>query len=70
MRRGGVHTTTTCALIGSSRGVAAPLHSRARALPVAPAGLPTGSSPLAMYRKLIELHKAGEISFANVVTFK
>ena len=23
-----------------------------------------------MYKKLIQLHKAGEISFANVVTFK
>ena len=34
------------------------------------AGLPTGSSPLAMYRQLIKMHKAGEVSFANVVTFK
>ncbi|MDR2806198.1 MAG: glucosamine-6-phosphate deaminase [Dysgonamonadaceae bacterium] len=32
-------------------------------------GLPTGSSPLGMYRQLIELHKAGRVSFANVVTF-
>ena len=32
-------------------------------------GLPTGSTPLGMYRKLIELHKAGEVSFKNVVTF-
>ena len=35
-----------------------------------PTGLPTGSSPLLMYKKLIELHKAGEVSFANVITFK
>ena len=32
-------------------------------------GLPTGSTPLPMYRKLIELNKAGIISFENVVTF-
>jgi glucosamine-6-phosphate deaminase len=32
-------------------------------------GLPTGSSPLGIYRRLIELNKAGKVSFANVVTF-
>lgn len=32
-------------------------------------GLPTGSTPLGMYKKLIEMHKAGRISFKNVVTF-
>ena len=32
-------------------------------------GLPTGSSPLGMYRHLIELNKAGKVSFRNVVTF-
>ncbi len=32
-------------------------------------GLPTGSSPLGTYKKLIELNKAGEVSFKNVVTF-
>jgi hypothetical protein len=32
-------------------------------------GLPTGSSPVMTYRKLVAMHKAGEISFANVVTF-
>lgn len=32
-------------------------------------GLPTGSSPLGMYRALIEAHKAGRVSFRNVVTF-
>ncbi|MEZ5105520.1 MAG: glucosamine-6-phosphate deaminase [Draconibacterium sp.] len=32
-------------------------------------GLPTGSSPLGTYQKLIELNKAGEVSFKNVVTF-
>jgi glucosamine-6-phosphate deaminase len=32
-------------------------------------GLPTGSTPLATYRELIRLHRAGEVSFADVVTF-
>lgn len=32
-------------------------------------GLPTGSSPLGMYKKLIELNKKGVISFQNIITF-
>ncbi len=32
-------------------------------------GLPTGSSPLGMYKALVELNKAGKVSFANVITF-
>lgn len=32
-------------------------------------GLPTGSSPMGMYKKLIELNKKGVISFQNIVTF-
>ena len=32
-------------------------------------GLPTGSSPLGMYKHLIELNKQGVISFQNVITF-
>jgi len=32
-------------------------------------GLPTGSTPLGMYRRLIELNQAGLVSFAKVVTF-
>lgn len=32
-------------------------------------GLPTGSSPLGMYKQLIELNKAGKVSFQNVITF-
>ncbi len=32
-------------------------------------GLPTGSTPLTTYAELIRLHKAGEISFQNVITF-
>ena len=32
-------------------------------------GLPTGSSPLGVYRHLIQLYKKGVISFKNVITF-
>ena len=32
-------------------------------------GLPTGSSPIGVYRELARMNKAGELSFANVVTF-
>ena len=32
-------------------------------------GLPTGSSPLGVYRRLVEMNKAGKLSFQNVVTF-
>ncbi|MBR2376912.1 MAG: glucosamine-6-phosphate deaminase [Clostridia bacterium] len=32
-------------------------------------GLPTGSSPLGVYKKLVEMNKEGKVSFKNVVTF-
>lgn len=32
-------------------------------------GLPTGSSPMAMYKKLIKKNKDGLVSFENVITF-
>jgi len=32
-------------------------------------GLPTGSSPLGIYKELIVLNKRGEVSFKNIVTF-
>ncbi|KAF2004261.1 glucosamine-6-phosphate isomerase [Amniculicola lignicola CBS 123094] len=32
-------------------------------------GLPTGSSPLLIYKTLVERHRAGDISFKNVITF-
>lgn len=32
-------------------------------------GLPTGSSPIGMYKALVEAYKAGKVSFKNVVTF-
>src|SRR5690606_37850314 len=32
-------------------------------------GLPTGSTPLGLYQELVRRHRAGEVSFQNVVTF-
>jgi len=32
-------------------------------------GLPTGSSPLPVYKEFIRMYKAGEFSFKNVITF-
>ena len=32
-------------------------------------GLPTGSSPIGTYKELVAMHKAGKVSFQNVVTF-
>src|SRR5512133_2436330 len=32
-------------------------------------GLPTGSSPIGMYRALAALNKAGKLSFEHVITF-
>ena len=32
-------------------------------------GLPTGSSPIGMYRELVKAYKEGRVSFKNVITF-
>jgi glucosamine-6-phosphate deaminase len=32
-------------------------------------GLPTGSTPLGVYKELIRIHKEGAVSFASVLTF-
>ena len=32
-------------------------------------GLPTGSTPLGVYRELIAAHRQGRVSFSNVITF-
>jgi glucosamine-6-phosphate deaminase len=32
-------------------------------------GLPTGSSPVLVYQYLVQRHKAGDISFRDVITF-
>jgi len=41
------------------------LDTRGRAI----LGLATGSTPIPVYARLIELHRAGELSFANVTTY-
>ena len=45
--------------------------NRARPTPVKPfvLGLPMGDTPKGMYKKLVELNRAGKLSFANVVIF-
>ncbi|KAF9977902.1 Glucosamine-6-phosphate isomerase 1 [Actinomortierella ambigua] len=32
-------------------------------------GLPTGSSPIGVYRNLVKFHQAGELSFKHIITF-
>ena len=32
-------------------------------------GLPTGSSPMGMYKALVKAHKEGRVSFKHVLTF-
>lgn len=32
-------------------------------------GLPTGSSPITVYKQLVDLHKEGKLSFQHVITF-
>ncbi|KAG0259574.1 Glucosamine-6-phosphate isomerase 1 [Mortierella polycephala] len=32
-------------------------------------GLPTGSSPVGVYRNLVNFHQAGELSFQHIITF-
>lgn len=44
------------------------LNSKSRNAPFV-LGLPTGSTPLETYAELVRLHKAGKVSFANVITF-
>ena len=50
--------------VASKINAANPTHEKPFVL-----GCPTGSSPLGMYKALIELNKQGKVSFQNVVTF-
>ena len=40
-----------------------------RSRPEVVLGLPTGSTPLGMYRELISMNKEGKLSFKDVTTF-
>jgi glucosamine-6-phosphate deaminase len=44
------------------------LHNREKKGPFV-LGLPTGSSPVGTYEHLVDLHRSGKVSFANVITF-
>ena len=48
--------------------IAAKIKSHKEARPFV-LGLPTGSSPIGVYKELVRMNQAGELSFANVVTF-
>ena len=52
----------------AARYIAGKIRSHAEERPFV-LGLPTGSSPIGVYRELIRMNRAGELSFANVVTF-
>jgi glucosamine-6-phosphate deaminase len=49
--------------------VAAIIHERQAQGRRAVLGLPTGSTPVGMYRELIRMHRAGQLDLSNVVTF-
>ena len=49
--------------------VAATVECRVREVGYCVLGLATGSTPVAVYRGLIALHRAGRLSFRNIVTF-
>ena len=52
----------------AARYIAAKISNHKEARPFV-LGLPTGSSPIGVYRELVRMNQAGELSFANVVTF-
>ncbi|MBE2212424.1 MAG: glucosamine-6-phosphate deaminase [Opitutaceae bacterium] len=52
-----------------AREVAALIRSRPRGRPPVVLGLATGSSPVALYRELVRLHREEGLSFANVISF-
>lgn len=52
----------------TARHIANRIRSRGAGVPFV-LGLPTGSTPLGVYEELVRLHRAGELSFADVTTF-
>lgn len=52
-----------------SAAAAKELAAEIKAKPDLVLGLPTGSTPVGMYKKLIEMNKNGEVDFARVTTF-
>jgi glucosamine-6-phosphate deaminase len=53
----------------AERAVAREVVELVRAKPAAVLGLPTGNTPIGVYRELIRAHGAGEVSFARATAF-
>lgn len=53
----------------AAAAVARQIASRIAGKPDATLGLPTGRTPIPLYRELVALFKAGEVDFARVTTF-
>ncbi len=63
-----IHDNAAAVASWAARHIARRINDHTGARPFV-LGLPTGSTPLATYAELIRLHKAGKVSFANVITF-
>jgi glucosamine-6-phosphate deaminase len=63
-----IHDNAASVAVWAARHIVARINAHREPRPFV-LGLPTGSTPLATYAELIRLHKAGKVSFANVVTF-
>lgn len=63
-----IHSTPTEVAVWAARHIVLRINAHKGSRPFV-LGLPTGSTPLATYAELIKLHKAGKVSFADVVTF-
>ncbi len=63
-----IHDNAAAVASWAARHIAQRINDHTGARPFV-LGLPTGSTPLATYAELIRLHKAGKVSFANVITF-
>ncbi|MDR1787939.1 MAG: glucosamine-6-phosphate deaminase [Treponema sp.] len=63
-----IHKTYDDACAWAARCIAERINERSRGRPFV-LGLPTGSSPLGIYRELVALYQKGAVSFANTITF-
>lgn len=63
-----IEDTAQQVAVWAARHIAEKINAHKAARPFV-LGLPTGSTPLATYAELIKMNKAGEVSFANVMTF-
>ena len=63
-----IHDTSSAVATWAARHIASRINAHSGPRPFV-LGLPTGSTPLATYAELVRMHRAGEVSFARVVTF-